>query len=156
MFLFQIFGADKTATILLTVQSNYNSSLENTSLYFIVCDNSAGGCDNNLYSTVATTNQHIYDNNSNFIITTIFGCLAGVIAIALIVFGLLCWKQRRNLGLSNKESNLLVWVHILILTILIWRNVKNRTRLHVFTGKSFCNKPFVNSETEIQILINYV
>ena len=109
MFAFQIFGADKMANFVLTVQSKYNSSVENTSLYFIVCDKSTGGCENNLYSTVATTNQLSYDTNSNSVFLTIIGCLAGVIALivfGLIVFGLLCWKLRRNSGLSNKESNL--------------------------------------------------
>ena len=90
--------------VYLTVQSNYNYSMRNTTLQFVVYDNSDCGSETNP-SVEVTTRQPIDITSFNSTISILVGCLAGMIAIVLIVAGFLIWKQKRNQRLLQKESN---------------------------------------------------
>ena len=84
----QIPVTGNTAKITLIVQSQYNVTLENTSLNFDVCNSTAGGCESN--SPTIT-----YDGLDQTIII-IIATLAGIFAIALMVAVVIRWNRKRN------------------------------------------------------------
>ena len=88
-----------TAKITLIVQSQYNVTLENTSLNFEVYNSTAGGCESNsrtnTYTPIMTGIPPESDGHDQHIII-ILATLAGIFAIALMVAGVILWNQKRN------------------------------------------------------------
>ena len=97
-----------TSRIDLTVQSQYNLTVENTSLYFVVCNYTAGGCESNRLTTTSesvNTEMPGGSNNEDRTIIIVVATLAGVIAVSVILVGVLCWKRKRNQRSEKRTGN---------------------------------------------------
>ena len=83
--------------------------LENTSLHFKVCNNPTGGC-SNVRSTTTTatfiTNGMTSPNSQQdqTIIIIILASLAGLIVLALMLLGFICWKRKHNQALAKHKG----------------------------------------------------
>ena len=105
----QIPTTGNTTKITLIVQSLYNRTLENTSLYFDVCNNTAdGGCESSRSTTTSDSiNIEIPPEpvNEDQSIIIMIATLVGVIAVALILVGVFCWKRKRNQRAEIRKGN---------------------------------------------------
>ena len=104
----QIPTTGNTTKSTLIVQSLYNRTLENTSLHFDVCNNTAdGGCKS---SRPTTTSDSINTElppkpvNEDQSIIIIIATLVGVVAVSLISVGVFCWK-RLNQSAEIRKGN---------------------------------------------------
>ena len=90
------------------VQSQYNVTLENTSLYFDVCNN-AGGCERSRLTTISKTANTTVPIESveelNHTIVIVIATLASGVGVSLILVGVLCWKRKRNQKAEKQKSN---------------------------------------------------
>ena len=108
----QIPATGTTSKITLTVQSQYNLEVESTSLLFDVCNNNAGGCANigrtTITSDMTGTGITKRPEVQNQAVVIIIASLAGLIALALIIVGILCWKRKHNQTVAKKQGILLL------------------------------------------------
>ena len=105
--LFQIPVHANATIIVLIVQSLYNLTIENTTLYFEVCKVNAGGCRGTTISPVSTTQQNKMTSGPMGLdqpILIMVVVLVILIVIALVVFGILCWRRKRKLlGFTKRD-----------------------------------------------------
>jgi len=91
----------------LIVQSLYNLTAENTSLAFEVCNNTVADCDNGLSTTTmgfVITEMPNGPDEQNPVIIIVIASVAGVLEIALILVGCMCWKHKRKQSDGNEEG----------------------------------------------------
>ena len=115
--------------IYLTVQSNYNITLENTTLQFEVLDCRSVDRESYPSSEATTRQQFVAVNNSNSIITNILGSLIGMIGGVLIVVTFFCWKRNRNQCSLQKKSKCFISLLPLLLYCFIVKKRKHTTKL---------------------------
>ena len=96
----QIPVSGNTTSITLIVQSQYNLTVENTSLYYDVCYNTAGGCGS---SRPTTTSESVNTGMQTIII--VVATLAGLIAVSLILVGVFFRKRKCNQRAEKQNGN---------------------------------------------------
>ena len=102
----QIPLSGSTTGIVLIVQSLYNVTVENTSLFFDVCNKTAGGCESSKSTTTyASITTEMPSESVDQTIIIVVATLAGIIAVALILVGVLCWKRKRNQKVGKRKGN---------------------------------------------------
>ena len=133
MLFWQIPFSVNSTKIFLIVQSLYNVTVENTSLNFDVCNKTAGGCESSRLTTSYTSiitgmPPESVDQTIIIVVTT----LAGVIAVALILVGVLCRKRKRNQRAEKQKSNWMALCNIAILFChyFVGNVCKTQTRVH--------------------------
>ena len=109
LFLFQIPTSIYHANIVLVVKSKYNFTLESTLLKFQVCNNFADDCasiTSSVFTTASSVNTGTNPNSNGLTqsVIIVIAVLGGVVAIALLLVGFLCWKRKQNSSLSKERA----------------------------------------------------
>ena len=130
----QISTTGNTTRITLIVQSLYNGTFENTSLYFDVCNNTAdGGCERNRSTTTSDSiNIEMLPEpvNEDQSIIIIIATLTGFIAVTLILVGVFCWKRKHNQKAEKRKGNWMARCDNTICHFFVGNVWKTQTRFH--------------------------